>query len=136
MLKHGMLAPESKLRYKLWKRLSMCEHFILDGFPRNHDQLDQLYKWLAPSPQIIFCEIVCSIDLCKERLLSRLREDDHAEAIVNRIMYYNDNTKQLTDFISASDILIKSHNKSDTKIEEIATSLMRGIENVKDFLDR
>src|SRR5437868_2317409 len=48
----GRLAPDHVVNEMVWARLSRSDTrargFLLDGFPRNVNQLDSLVSWLAP----------------------------------------------------------------------------------------
>jgi adenylate kinase len=104
-LDSGQLVPDEITDEMVRERLahSDCESgFLLDGYPRNLAQAQQL--------QGMLCELDCEIDVVLEldvpedelveRLLSRGREDDTETVIRDRQQVYRDETAPLLEYYS------------------------------------
>ncbi len=76
------------------------EHLIVDGFPRQENQLAvydsaiQFYKRLSPT----ILNVVISDDVAVERLLKRGRNDDTPEGIKKRLAWSSGHTKPVLEW--------------------------------------
>lgn len=69
--------------------------YLIDGFPRNRDNLDGWNREMGDKTKVHFTlYLSCPLDLCVERCLHRGqgRTDDNEESIKKRIVTYNDQT--------------------------------------------
>lgn len=72
-------------------RLSMDQICLIDGFPRNQDNIDNWEKVIGGDVEIIGCiYLECSEEVMKDRILHRNqgRSDDTAEIFLNRIKIF------------------------------------------------
>ena len=99
-ISHGKMAPEDIMRDALYQAL--CEinksgmEFMLDGCPRNLDQLEWL---LSLFPNTRFYVVKAHDVDCITRMLERDRDDDTRETIKRRIDYYNQYTAPIINVI-------------------------------------
>ena len=74
--------------------------FLLDGFPRNINQAEQLDKLLdeinMPIDKVIYFDV--PFEVIKERLKSRGRSDDNEETILKRRKVFEEETFPLVDY--------------------------------------
>ena len=69
--------------------------FLVDGFPRNQNNLDGWQKEMADKTKVHFVLYLSApIEVCVQRCLGRGqgRSDDNEESIQKRIVTYNDQT--------------------------------------------
>ena len=92
--------------------------WLLDGFPRNVNQANALKKLLEkinhPLEAVISIQI--SDDVLIKRLLSRGREDDNEEVIVNRLKVYREKTSPLIDLYSKQGLLVEIDGNADIDV--------------------
>ena len=95
-INQGLLVPDDKTMNIVNERLKEKDTnngFILDGAPRNMKQVGLLERNV---------DLIVMVSLKKEeatrRLLNRGRHDDTKEKIVNRISWYEDQTKPVIDY--------------------------------------
>ncbi|MEG1710497.1 MAG: adenylate kinase [Clostridia bacterium] len=142
----GELVPDSVTIEMITKRLkeSDCKNgYVLDGFPRTIAQAKQLDKYEKID---IVIELVIEADKLTQRLTGRRscqecgapyhistldgktkcascggvliqREDDKEETVKHRIEVYNMQTKPLSDYYRAEDLLVEV--KGEGKVEDI-----------------
>lgn len=78
--------------------------FVLDGFPRTHNQAVELDQMLARHGQVVTKVLALEVDEQElvKRLLNRAieqgRVDDTEEVIKNRLVQYHKHTKPLIDY--------------------------------------
>ncbi|MGI9622503.1 MAG: adenylate kinase [Acidimicrobiales bacterium] len=81
---------------------------LLDGFPRTEEQADALERIF--SDQHVALDLAINLDVSvevvKERMVARGREDDTPEAIEKRLALYEQQTAPLLDWFSARNLLI------------------------------
>ena len=94
----GEFAPSSVTCGIMGQALDECTDdakIILDGFPRNHEQL----HWLEKNYEIDRCILLeVSKDLAVKRLLGRGRKDDNEKAIQKRFSLYEKETMPVTNY--------------------------------------
>ena len=92
--------------------------WLLDGFPRNVNQANALKNLLEkinhPLEAVISIQI--ADDVLIKRLLSRGREDDNEEVIVNRLKVYREQTSPLIDLYSKQGILVGIDGNADIDV--------------------
>uniref|UniRef100_A0A8D1MJH8 Nucleoside-diphosphate kinase n=1 Tax=Sus scrofa TaxID=9823 RepID=A0A8D1MJH8_PIG len=77
--------------------------FLIDGFPRNQDNLQGWNKTIDEKANVSFflffdCNNEICIDPCLERGKSSSGSDDNKESLEKRIQTYLQSTKPITDF--------------------------------------
>nr|WP_205850037.1 adenylate kinase [Nakamurella flava] len=105
----GELVPDEVTQAMVAARLSEPDAekgFLLDGFPRTTGQAQWLADLLRTRDQQLDAVVLLEVsdDVLMERLLSRGRSDDTAEAISRRLSLYHDQTRPLLEHYS--DILL------------------------------
>ena len=101
--------------------------FLIDGFPRNFDNLD---GWTARMPKVAFVSGIlhydCPLDILEKRILERAKEsgrsDDNLESLRKRFKTFNAETMPVVD------TLAKLAEMSCMQVFKIAAN--RPIENV------
>ena len=92
--------------------------WLLDGFPRNVNQANALKTLLEkinhPLEAVISIQI--ADDVLIKRLLSRGREDDNEEVIVNRLKVYREKTSPLIDLYSKQGLLVEIDGNADIDV--------------------
>jgi len=92
--------------------------WLLDGFPRNVNQANALKNLLEkinhPLEAVISIQI--ADDVLIKRLLSRGREDDNEEVIVNRLKVYREKTSPLIDLYSKQGVLVEIDGNADIDV--------------------
>ena len=118
ILASGDLVPDELTVALIRERLSQPDAergFVLDGFPRNLVQADELDEMLAEIGRtldaVLFFDI--SDDVALERLLGRAREegrdDDRPDAIQRRLAIYHRDTKPVVERYRATGKLVPLH---------------------------
>jgi adenylate kinase len=112
----GELVPDSVTNDMVRDRLAqadVAEGFILDGYPRNAAQVDELDAILGEHD--VALDAVVELTAEREELLTRLarraeiegREDDTPESIARRLDIYEEQTAPLTTAYAARDLLVQ-----------------------------
>lgn len=85
----------------------MANGVLLDGFPRTADQADALERICADQGVAIDLAVNLDVpvDVVRERMMARGREDDTPEAIDKRLSLYEEQTAPLLDWFAARDLL-------------------------------
>ncbi len=83
------------------------EGWLLDGFPRNVNQANDLQTLLEKINQPLEGVILIKIDddYLIKRLLERGRQDDNKQVIINRLKIYREKTSPLIDLYAKQGIL-------------------------------
>ena len=91
---------------------------MLDGFPRNVSQANALKNLLEKinNPLEAVISIQIADDVLIKRLLSRGREDDNEEVIVNRLKVYREKTSPLIDLYSKQGLLVEIDGNADIDV--------------------
>ena len=111
-MKEGKLIPSDKLIsfVKLGIVSSKNKKILLDGFPRNQENIDEWNKQMkdvADVVAVVYFEV--PDEVMKERLLGRKegRADDNEETIAKRLETFNAETKPVIDTYENEGKLIK-----------------------------
>jgi adenylate kinase len=134
----GGLVPDETTIALIRERLAQPDAqagFVLDGFPRNIEQaeaLDELLEELG-RPLDIVLELQVPVEVCRERLLNRAREegrsDDTAEAIERRLKIYFEKTAPLVDHYLATGKVVGIHG--DRSVGEVYKEIQDALDQVK-----
>jgi adenylate kinase len=135
ILASGDLVPDELTVALIRERLSRADAadgFVLDGFPRNLAQAEELDEMLAEIGRsldaVLFFDIPDEIAL--ERIASRAaeegRRDDQADAIARRLAIYHDHTEPVVERYRASGKLVPLH--ASRPIGEVAAEIAAALE--------
>jgi adenylate kinase len=135
ILASGDLVPDELTVALIRERLSRADAadgFVLDGFPRNLAQAEELDEMLAEIGRsldaVLFFDIPDEIAL--ERIASRAaeegRRDDQADAIARRLAIYHDHTEPVVERYRASGKLVPLH--AARSIGEVAAEIAAALE--------
>ena len=93
-LNAGNMAPEDEMRSRVINEIYSCikrgEDFILDGFPRNMDQVKYLMEC---GICLQYIKLVVADDVIIRRAKRRMRSDD--VSVMKRLKYYKENTEPI-----------------------------------------
>lgn len=127
-IKNGTIVPV-QITCSLLKRAmesSGKDRFLIDGFPRNQDNLDGWNKEMsdvATVKRVLFFN--CPEQVCVERCLSRGktsgRTDDNEESLKKRIKTYNESTMLIIEHYRKLNLVseIDGGNSPDTVFEDV-----------------
>lgn len=126
-LKVGGMAEETQMRDNIYRTLyDINVHnkvFVLDGFPRNEDQLIWLHQKF---PALLFYLIETPICTCRARAEIRNRNDD--SIYENRLAYYREHTYPMIDTISMNSGICAVRNiKLQSAIKDIEADVKEGL---------
>jgi len=113
IIAEGKLIPSNIVVELLRKRIlnSDAERFLVDGFPRSLDNLEQWRKMIKPEDDIHARDLLlleCCEDTMMERIMYRRsttkdpRIDDNQEVFKNRIRVYNQETITVINELESS----------------------------------
>jgi adenylate kinase len=133
----GELVPDEVTNAMVRDRLAQPDveqGFILDGYPRNAAQVDELDAILAELGKRL--DVVLELTADREELLARMakraeiegREDDTAEVIARRLDIYAEQTAPLTDAYAARGLLAQVDGTGD--IDEVAQRVLGAVSAV------
>lgn len=127
-IKNGTIVPV-QITCSLLKRAmesSGKNRFLIDGFPRNQDNLDGWNKEMSDVATVIRVLFFnCPEQVCVERCLSRGktsgRTDDNEESLKKRIKTYNESTMLIIEHYRKLDLVseINAGNSPDAVFEDV-----------------
>jgi adenylate kinase len=94
-LTSGELVPDDVMVGIVEERIAQpdaARGFILDGFPRTIPQAQALLEHTGPEGIHVAVDLDVPLDIVKERMLGRGRDDDTESAIVRRLELYEEET--------------------------------------------
>ena len=116
----------------LIKNLTPETHLTMDGFPRNVTQvqfLDDLMTFYKRGTlSVVYLD--APIELVKERLLARGRNDDIPELIEERLRLYQKDTAPVVEVYKARNDVNFIHIDATKSIEAIQQDIMAGLERI------
>ena len=135
ILAAGELVPDELTVELIRERLSQpdaARGFVLDGFPRNLAQAEELDAMLAEIGRsldaVLFFDI--SDEVALERLLGRAadegREDDRPEVIARRLEIYHEQTEPVVERYRATGKLVPVH--AARPVGEVAAEIADALE--------
>ncbi|XP_062617730.1 UMP-CMP kinase-like [Saccostrea cucullata] len=125
-IKNGTIVPV-QITCSLLKRAmekSGKDRFLIDGFPRNRDNLDGWNKEMSDVAKVIRVLFFnCSEQVCVERCLSRGktsgRTDDNEESLKKRIKTYTESTMEIIEQFRKLNLVSEIHaEKSPEEVFE------------------
>ena len=135
ILAAGELVPDELTVALIRERLSQPDAtrgFVLDGFPRNLAQAEELDAMLAEIGRsldaVLFFDV--SDDVALERILVRARdegrEDDQPEAIARRLAIYHEQTEPVVERYRTTGKLVPLH--AARSVGEVAAEIADALE--------
>jgi len=110
-------------------------HFLIDGFPRNKENIEEWNKIVGDSVEIkriLFYD--CSFETMEKRILERAkvsgRSDDNIESLKKRFDTYQQESAPVVDEYHRSGIVTKIH--AERTVEEVygdTTKALNGVFN-------
>ncbi|KAI5712210.1 hypothetical protein M8J76_004360 [Diaphorina citri] len=108
---------------------STSNKFLIDGFPRNQNNLDGWNKEMADKVELLYVLFFdCPEDVCVRRCLKRGAEgsgraDDNEESLKKRISVYNTETMPIIKFFEAKNLVkrFNAEKSADEIFEEVKT---------------
>ncbi|MDP4824568.1 MAG: adenylate kinase [Candidatus Nanopelagicales bacterium] len=132
----GEYVPDSITNAMLRDRITHDDcrpGFLLDGYPRTLDQVNELDMMLAASGQALdrTVELTVDTDEVVERLLKRAqdqgRTDDTAEVIRRRLEVYAEQTAPLTAVYEGRGLLVRVDGLGD--VAEVTRRILAALAN-------
>lgn len=113
---------------KIFSVVDTEHEFILDGFPRTVGQADWLLNQLKYGQLKVSAVIhlVASSDTVKERLLSRGRPDDNADAIEVRLKEYDRAILPVLEELKNNNVKIYDIN-AEQNVEEVHAEILKSV---------
>ncbi|CAI2379358.1 unnamed protein product [Moneuplotes crassus] len=132
-IKEGKIVPVEitcRLLLKAMQKIGMNKRFLIDGFPRNEDNL---FGWQKEMEDFANVDQVIFFELSEEDMLKRImhraktsgRADDNVEAAQKRFTTFNTETMKVIDHFDEKNIVHKIDATGD--IEEVYTDLKEGL---------
>lgn len=132
-IKNGTIVPVEitcSLLRRAMEKSEGKDTFLIDGFPRNQDNLE---GWKKAMDEISVVKMVlffnCSEDVCVQRCLSRGqtsgRADDNMDSLKKRIHTYSNSTMAIIEYYRKLDLLkeISGEKSADEVFEEVKKAL-------------
>jgi adenylate kinase len=135
ILASGDLVPDELTVALIRERLSRpdaADGFVLDGFPRNLAQAEELDEMLAEIDRSLDAVLFFDIpdQLALERIAARAaaegRRDDQEDAIARRLAIYHDHTEPVVERYRATGKLVPLH--AARSIGEVAAEIAAALE--------
>ncbi|MBQ1299089.1 MAG: adenylate kinase [Aeriscardovia sp.] len=135
-IEKGELVPDEVTGEMVFDRLSQPDAqkgWILDGYPRNAKQSEDLDEWLKKNGKKLDAVILLEADkdVISCRIQKRIREegrsDDKPEAIAERLAIYARETKPLIDYYGNEGLLKKVNAEGD--VASVTKAIREAIEN-------
>ncbi|MDQ1299204.1 MAG: adenylate kinase [Campylobacterota bacterium] len=99
---------------------SQSDVVLFDGYPRSHEQMNELDKFLTNEPSIKLqsvIEVVVNETVARDRVLGRARgADDDEKVFNNRMKVYTDPLADIQDFYSAKNMLHKIDGEREISV--------------------
>lgn len=131
ILNSGALVDDQAMAEVVKNRLAEADAangFLLDGYPRNHEQAETLAEILEELGAKL--DLVWFVDVPQEELirraLARQREDDKEEVIEKRLELYRDVTDPLVDYYGKLGLIRPVDG--DQPIESVTEAMMAALE--------
>jgi adenylate kinase len=125
----GRLVPDGLVNELVQARLARADvrerGFLLDGFPRNLEQLDALTLWLVPDGLDAAIELAMPNEVALQRLATRRRTDDTTPVIRERLEAFERETTPLLRRLDADGLLVSIDG--DRPIDEVTQALLESI---------
>ncbi|KAL6080095.1 UMP-CMP kinase [Balamuthia mandrillaris] len=130
MIKEGKIVPSGVTVGLLEKAMdnSPTRKFLIDGFPRNHENNEAFEKIVGPKVEVAFVLFLdCPEEVMQQRLLKRGetsgRGDDNLESIKKRFNTYQEQTRPVLEYYKGMDKVrrVASDKTPDEVYDEVAS---------------
>lgn len=136
-IKNGSIVPVA-ITCKLLENAmnaSGKNHFLIDGFPRNKDNVDGWEKSMSGKVEIqcvLFfdCDEKVCVDRCLERGKASGRTDDNEESLKKRIVTYNESTRPVIERFEKENLVRRIDASND--VEKVFQDVQAIIEALLD----
>lgn len=128
-IRNGTIVPVEVTCSLLEKAMHRSEenHFLIDGFPRNENNLHGWNEAMSEKVKLLFVLFFdCSEEACIERCLNRGkagsgRTDDNVESLKKRLVTYNEDTMPIIDHYRALSLVrqLDASKSADEVFEEV-----------------
>uniref|UniRef100_A0A0B6YAW3 Nucleoside-diphosphate kinase n=1 Tax=Arion vulgaris TaxID=1028688 RepID=A0A0B6YAW3_9EUPU len=113
---------------------SSKKNFLIDGFPRNRENLDgwnEKMSGVADVIRVLFfdCPDEVCVHRCMQRGLTSGRTDDNAESLSKRIQTYRTSTMPIIDYYRALNLV--SQISGDQSPEKVFEDVKNVFSNLK-----
>jgi adenylate kinase len=140
-IKEGKLVP-AKIPVKLLKKAMKkagweYNYYLVDGFPRNQENMEAFEKVFKNKVEVKFCiYFECSFETMEARIMERAktsgRSDDNLESLKKRFDTYQNETKPVIELFESKN-LIKKIN-AERSVDEVYADTHAALETIKDCL--
>ena len=104
------------------------KHMLLDGYPRTINQLDDIFRLMEQEKRdALGIHFTLTDDVATQRMLSRWRKDDSAEAIKFRLEQFYEKTMPVIKYFAQHADLVNID--ASQSIDEVASEVEKAIEN-------
>ena len=127
ILNSGRLVDDQTTSLMMEKKIKQLEYqdgYILDGYPRNLEQI----KLFSPMFDKVFYLKLSDEDATR-RLMERVREDDTPELIAGRLRIYHRETDPILDYYLQKELLISIDGQGT--IEQIQQKIREALNGQK-----
>jgi len=112
-------------------------HYLVDGFPRNQENLEAWEKIFKEKVEVKFTLYYeCSFETMEKRIMERSktsgRSDDNPEAIKKRFDTYQNETKPVIEHFEAKNLIRKIN--AEREVTDVFADTQRVLDAVKDSL--
>jgi adenylate kinase len=125
----GCLVPDALVNELVRARLELpatrARGFLLDGFPRNVEQLDALLGWLLPAGLDAAIELRVPNDVVERRLTTRGRTDDTVAGIQERLQAFDRDTLPMLRALEHRGLLISVD--ADRPVDDVTAAILQGL---------
>jgi adenylate kinase len=125
----GCLVPDAIVNELVRARLTLpatrARGFLLDGFPRNLEQLDALLSWLPPNGLDAAIELGVPNDVVERRLTTRERTDDTAAGIHERLQAFDRDTVPMLRDLEHRGLLISVD--ADRPVDDVTADILQAL---------
>ncbi|CAF3599000.1 unnamed protein product [Adineta steineri] len=134
-IKNGSIVPVAVTCKLLENAMTKSgkENFLIDGFPRNKDNVDgwkQAMNGKVNIQCVLFfdCDEKTCVARCLERGKGSGRTDDNKESLKKRIVTYNDSTRPVIQLYEKENLVkhIDASNEVDKKLGEFVKHALKG----------
>jgi adenylate kinase len=129
----GRLVPDALVYELVRARLELpatrARGFLLDGFPRNVEQLDALLGWL-PAPGLnAAIELAVPNDVVERRLTTRGRTDDTAAGIDERLRAFDRDTVPMLRDLESRGLLVSVD--ADRPADAVTADILQALRSAR-----
>lgn len=128
-VEEGRLVPDALVNELVRARLEQSDTrergFLLDGFPRNLDQLDALLRWLRPEGLDAAIELAVPNEVVVQRLEARGRTDDTSAGIRERLRAFASQTSPVLRHLDSLGLLISVD--ANRAVDDVTQDILRAL---------